>query len=120
MQQHATSSPKVTEYLAQRNIKTTTLDLPENNKRALHQVFKNNNKIDFVFNLSQLRALTTTDENYIARRLAVDFGIPLVNDSKCARLFVEAVKRKRQESGSHIGEHPSEVKSWSEFVGIRC
>ena len=114
-----TSSPKVTEYLAQRNIKATTLDLPENNKRALHQVFKNN-KIDFVFNLAQLRASTTTDENYIARRSAVDFGIPLVNDSKCARLFVEAVKRKRQESGSHVGEHPSEVKSWSEFVGIRC
>lgn len=112
-----TSSPKVTEYLAQNNIKATTLALPENDKKALHQVFENNN-IDFVFNLAQLRASQTTDENYIARRSAVDFGIPLVNDSKCAVLFVEAVKRKRQESSSQApGEHPSEVKSWSEFIG---
>ncbi|GBC04602.1 hypothetical protein RclHR1_05770010 [Rhizophagus clarus] len=111
-----TSSPKVTEYLARHNIKATTLQLPEN-KKALHQVFENNN-IDFVFNLAQLRASQTADENYVARRSAVDFGIPLVNDSKCARLFVEAVKRKRQEISSQTpGEHPSEVKSWSEFIG---
>ncbi|CAG8558306.1 12125_t:CDS:2 [Funneliformis caledonium] len=113
-----TSSPKVTEFLAQNNVEATTLHLPEQNKRALQQVFQNN-KIDFVFNLAQLRASVVTDENYIARRSAVDFGIPLVNDSKCARLFVEAIKRKRQELGSLNGDIPAEVKSWSEFVGGR-
>ncbi|CAG8592366.1 19584_t:CDS:2 [Dentiscutata erythropus] len=114
-----TSSPKTTEHLAKRGIKATTLILPEHNKRALHQVFKSN-KIDFVFNLAQLRAADTSDENYIARRSAVDFGIPLVNDSKCARLFVEAFKRKRQELGSlSDGQYPGEVKSWSEFIGGR-
>ncbi|CAG8671749.1 5026_t:CDS:2 [Cetraspora pellucida] len=114
-----TSSPKVTEYLAKRGIKATTLILPEQNKRALHQVFQSN-KIDFVFNLAQLRASEVSDENYIARRSAVDFGIPLVNDSKCARLFVESVKRKRQELGSlSDGQYPGEVKSWSEFIGGR-
>ncbi|KAF0454557.1 carbamoyl-phosphate synthase [Gigaspora margarita] len=114
-----TSSPKVTEHLAKRGIKATTLILPEQNKRALHQVFQSN-KIDFVFNLAQLRASNITDENYIARRSAVDFGIPLVNDSKCARLFVESLKRKRQELGSlSDGQYPGEVKSWSEFVGGR-
>ncbi|CAG8496260.1 3840_t:CDS:2, partial [Acaulospora colombiana] len=103
-----TSSEKVTEYLAQRNIKATTLTLPEQNKRALQQLFQNN-KIDFVFNLASLRASTVADENYIARRSAVDFGIPLINDSKCARLFVESVKRKRQELGSlSNGEYPGE------------
>ncbi|CAI2167507.1 17538_t:CDS:2 [Funneliformis geosporum] len=113
-----TSSPKVTEFLAKHNIEATTLSLPVQNKRELQQVFQNN-KIDFVFNLAQLRASVITDENYIARRSAVDFGIPLVNDSKCARLFVEAVKRKRQELGSLNGDIPAEVKSWSEFVGGR-
>jgi len=79
--------------------------------------YSKKNNIDFVFNLAQLRASETTDENYIARRSAVDFGIPLVNDSKCARLFVEAVKRKRQENYTSEGKQPSEVKSWSEFIG---
>lgn len=114
-----TSSQKVTDDLAKRNIKATTLKLPEQNKRALQQTFQNNH-IDFVFNLASLRASDTNDENYLARRSAVDFGIPLVNDSKCARLFVESFKRKRQELGSlSAGEYPGEVKSWSEFIGGR-
>ncbi|CAG8458888.1 16542_t:CDS:2, partial [Acaulospora morrowiae] len=114
-----TNSETVTKYLSRRNIQATTLTLPEQNKRALQQVFQEN-KIDFVFNLASIRANTVTDENYIARRSAVDFGIPLINDAKCARLFVESVKRKRQELGSlSVGEHPAEVRSWSEFVGGR-
>ncbi len=66
-----------------------------------------------------MRASEVSDENYIARRSAVDFGIPLVNDGKCARLFVEAFKRKRQELSNLNGKIPTEVKSWSEFIGGR-
>jgi len=35
-----TSSPKVTEFLLKRDINATTLDLPDNDKKALHQVFE--------------------------------------------------------------------------------
>ncbi|KAG9296443.1 hypothetical protein G9A89_015035 [Geosiphon pyriformis] len=113
-----TSSPKVTEYLQLRGINAKTLSLPED-KKALLKVFKSNN-IDFVFNLSQLRAQTINDENYIARRSAVDFGIPLINDGKCALLFVESLKRKREEfSKLPENEIPPEVKSWAEFIGGR-
>jgi len=113
-----TTSQDVTDDLAKHNIKAQTLILPEN-KRALQQTFQNNH-IDFVFNLASLRASNVNDGNYIARRSAVDFGIPLVNDSKCAKLFVESIKRKRQELGSlSAGEYPGEVKSWSEFIGGR-
>ncbi|RHZ48693.1 hypothetical protein Glove_543g53 [Diversispora epigaea] len=113
-----TTSQDVTDDLAKHNIKALTLILPEN-KRALQQTFQNNH-IDFVFNLASLRASNVNDGNYIARRSAVDFGIPLVNDSKCAKLFVESIKRKRQELGSlSAGEYPGEVKSWSEFIGGR-
>ncbi|CAJ0748663.1 6900_t:CDS:1, partial [Entrophospora sp. SA101] len=88
-------------------------------KKELQKAFKDN-KIDFVFNLAQLRASTIGDENYIERRSAVDFGIPLVNDGKCAKLFVEALKRKRIEfSGLVDGKIPNEVKSWSDFIGGR-
>ncbi|CAG8520127.1 4691_t:CDS:2 [Paraglomus occultum] len=114
-----TSSPAVAEFLNSEGINATTVDLPFDDKRSLHKAF-DSNKIDFVFNLARLRAPDDKDENYLARRSAVDFGIPLVNDGKCAVLFVEAFKRKNQElqqlSKSQI---PAEVKSWAEFIGGR-
>ncbi|CAH1760453.1 7150_t:CDS:2 [Entrophospora sp. SA101] len=114
-----TSSKQVTDWLNKRDIHATTLSLPVDDKKELQKAFKDN-KIDFVFNLAQLRAPTINDENYIERRSAVDFGIPLVNDSKCAKLFVEALKRKRIEfSGLVDGKIPNEVKSWSDFIGGR-
>jgi len=114
-----TSSQTVSDWLSKRGISATTLSLPDHDKKKLQAAF-NDNKIDFVFNLAQLRASNTNDENYIERRSAVDFGIPLVNDSKCARLFVEALKRKRLESSELVeGKLPAEVKSWSEFIGGR-
>ncbi|CAJ0911537.1 14190_t:CDS:2 [Entrophospora sp. SA101] len=114
-----TSSQQVTDWLNKRDIHAKTLSLPVDDKKELQKAFKDN-KIDFVFNLAQLRAPTINDENYIERRSAVDFGIPLVNDSKCAKLFVEALKRKRIEfSGLVDGKIPNEVKSWSDFIGGR-
>ncbi|CAJ0888586.1 2076_t:CDS:2 [Entrophospora sp. SA101] len=114
-----TSSKQVTDWLNKRAIHATTLSLPVDDKKELQKAFKDN-KIDFVFNLAQLRASTIGDENYIERRSAVDFGIPLVNDGKCAKLFVEALKRKRIEfSGLVDGKIPNEVKSWSDFIGGR-
>ncbi|CAJ0828753.1 372_t:CDS:2 [Entrophospora sp. SA101] len=114
-----TSSKQVTDWLNKRDIHATTLSLPVDDKKELQKAFKDN-KIDFVFNLAQLRASTIGDENYIERRSAVDFGIPLVNDGKCAKLFVEALKRKRIEfSGLVDGKIPNEVKSWSDFIGGR-
>lgn len=115
-----TSSPKTTELLSKRSIPSITLDLSIPDKKALHQLFTSNH-INLVINLASLRAQDRQDENYVARRSAVDFGIPLINDSKCAVLFVEAVWRKRIERFSlKPGDIPSEVRSWSEYVGYKC
>ncbi|CAG8500058.1 11547_t:CDS:2 [Ambispora leptoticha] len=111
-----TCSPSVTQFLELRGIHAKTLDLPED-KKALLKVFKGND-IDFVFNLAQVRAQNVNDINYISRRSAVDFGIPLVNDPKCALLFAESLKLKREErSKLEKGELPSEIKSWAEYIG---
>lgn len=58
-------------------------------------------------------------EDYVARRNAVDFGIPLLNEARTALLFVEALAKKMPKGallGYREGEIPSEVKSWREFV----
>ena len=56
-------------------------------------------------------------------RNAVDFGIPLLNNPRCAQLFVEALEKKIPQGGLRKyteGRIPSEVRSWREFVGKRA
>ena len=58
-----------------------------------------------------------------ARRNAVDFGLPLLNNARTALLFVESLAKKMEEGGLRgyaEGKIPSEVRSWREFVGRRA
>ncbi|OBZ69671.1 Carbamoyl-phosphate synthase arginine-specific large chain [Grifola frondosa] len=54
---------------------------------------------------------------------AVDFGLPLLNNARCAQLFVESLAKKIPQGGLKKyteGRIPSEVRSWREFVGFRA
>jgi carbamoyl-phosphate synthase large subunit len=98
-------------------------------------------EIECVINLAKSRGTGSTDEDYVARRFvlvstvyglfivesfsrnAVDFGLPLLNNARCAKLFVESLALKIPQGGLKRyveGNIPSEVKSWREFVGSRA
>lgn len=50
----------------------------------------------------------------------MDFGFPLLNNARCAQLFVESMAHKIPKGSLRPyteGRIPSEVKSWREFVG---
>ncbi|KAE9408742.1 carbamoyl-phosphate synthase [Gymnopus androsaceus JB14] len=94
---------------------------PTKDKRKLREVFDEYD-IQCVINLANSRATSFTDEDYVARRNAVDFGLPLLNNARNAQLFVESLARKIPQGGLKgytEGRIPSEVKSWREFVGSR-
>jgi carbamoyl-phosphate synthase large subunit len=57
------------------------IEFPKEDKRALREVFK---KYDIrgVFNLAKVRASSLVDEDYVMRRNAVDFGVPLFMEPK--------------------------------------
>lgn len=57
-------------------IKVEVIEFPKEDKRALREVFQKYN-IQGVFNLALARAKTTVDVDYVMRRNAVDFGVPL-------------------------------------------
>lgn len=102
-------------------IKAKKIFFPTRDKRKLREVFDDYD-IQLVFNLAKSRATDATDEDYVARRNAVDFGIPLLNNARCAQLFVEALAQKLPEGGLkpyREGRIPTEVKSWFEFVKRR-
>ncbi|RMD42610.1 hypothetical protein DV735_g2505, partial [Chaetothyriales sp. CBS 134920] len=94
------------------NVDVEVLDFPKTDKNALRKVFENSN-IKGVFNIAKARGKTLLDEDYVMRRNAVDFGVPLFMEGKTAVLFAQCMNEKlpRQEG------IPSEVKSWSEFAG---
>jgi carbamoyl-phosphate synthase large subunit len=71
-----------------------------------------------VINLARGRALDTLDQDYVARRNAVDFGLPLIADAKLAVLWVETLAAKIPVGGLEPyseGEIPSDVRSWREW-----
>ena len=57
------------------------IDFPKEDKRALREVFRTYD-IRGVFNLASRRAESLVDEDYVMRRNAVDFGVPLFMEPK--------------------------------------
>ncbi|KAI1333440.1 carbamoyl-phosphate synthase [Xylariaceae sp. FL0255] len=88
------------------------IEFPKEDKRALREVFQKYN-IRGVFNLALARGKTTMDVDYVMRRNAVDFGVPLFMEPQTAMLFAQCMSEKlpRQEG------IPSEVRRWSDFIG---
>ncbi|KAI9441667.1 carbamoyl-phosphate synthase [Lactarius indigo] len=94
---------------------------PTKDKRKLREVFDEFD-IQCVINLARNRGKSVTDEDYVARRNAVDFGLPLLNNPRTAQLFVDSLAKKLPQGGLRKyseGRIPSEVKSWREFIGVR-
>jgi carbamoyl-phosphate synthase large subunit len=63
------------------SVKVEVIEFPVEDKRALREVFE---KYDIrgVFNLAKARAHSLVDEDYVMRRNAVDFGVPLFMEPK--------------------------------------
>ena len=62
-------------------VRVEVIEFPKEDKRALREVFEKYN-IQGVFNLARARASSMTDEDYVMRRNAVDFGRPLFMEPK--------------------------------------
>ncbi|KAA8576922.1 hypothetical protein EYC84_006958 [Monilinia fructicola] len=109
------AEPEVKKFLestAKGNISVEVIEFPKEDKRALREVFK---KYDIrgVFNLALARGKTVQDTDYVMRRNAVDFGVPLFMEPKTAELFAQCMNEKlpRKEG------IPGEVRRWSDFIG---
>jgi carbamoyl-phosphate synthase large subunit len=58
------------------SVSVEVIEFPKEDKRALREVFQKYD-IKGVFNLAKRRASSLVDEDYVMRRNAVDFGVPL-------------------------------------------
>ncbi|KAH3668731.1 hypothetical protein OGAPHI_002486 [Ogataea philodendri] len=116
-----TASEAVAEYLRKYvDVEIKVIEFPKENKRELREVFQNYD-IKCVFNLAKQRAKDLLDEDYVMRRNAIDFAIPLFNEPQTSLLFSHCLSVKlptllANEAQSEV-VIPSEVQRWSEFIG---
>jgi carbamoyl-phosphate synthase large subunit len=87
------ASPDVKAHLetsAQGGAQVEVIEFPVEDKRALREVFQ---KYDIrgVFNLAGSRGKTTLDTDYVMRRNAVDFGVPLFMEPKVCSFFLSSL-----------------------------
>ncbi len=64
--------------------------------------------IDFVINIPTSHLRKEYEDEYVLRRAAVDFGIPLLTNVQVTKMFVKSVLEKKLEN--------LEIKSWQEYV----
>ena len=79
------------------------------NRRRITLDYLSQGKIDLVINIPKNYQEEELTNDYIIRRRAVDFGVPLITNIQLAERFVEALARKRLSD--------LEIKSWSEYEG---
>jgi carbamoyl-phosphate synthase large subunit len=65
-------------------------------------------KIDLVINIPKNIEREELDNDYLIRRKAVDFNIPLITNLQLAKRFVEALSRTTLDD--------LKIKSWNEYV----
>ncbi|KAF4453383.1 carbamoyl-phosphate synthase arginine-specific large chain [Fusarium austroafricanum] len=109
------ASPEVKQFIetnSKTKVEVEVIEFPKEDKRALREVFK---KYDIrgCFNLAQARGKTTLDVDYVMRRNAVDFGVPLFMEPQTAILFAQCMSEKLPRPDGI----PTEVRRWSNFIG---
>ncbi|RPB00821.1 carbamoyl-phosphate synthase [Choiromyces venosus 120613-1] len=107
-------SPSVKSHLEEEaGVKVDLIEFPKTDKRKLREVFQKYD-ISGVFNLASARGISLVDEDYVMRRNAVDFNVPLFMEPKTAIFFAQCLSEKLP---LEKGTVPGEVKRWSEFIG---
>ncbi|MBI1936209.1 carbamoyl-phosphate synthase (glutamine-hydrolyzing) large subunit, partial [Candidatus Woesearchaeota archaeon] len=94
-------------FLEQNGIKSEILYWPSYKKEPNALTYLQERKIDLVINIPKSLEETELENDYLIRRKAVDFNIPLITNAQVAKLFIESISKKKMED--------LEIKSWDEY-----
>jgi carbamoyl-phosphate synthase large subunit len=97
------------EFLHSNNIEATALPWPLEEQGHITLGYLSQGKLDLVINIPKNYQEEELTNDYIIRRRAADFGVPLITNIQLAERFVNALSRKRLDD--------LEIKSWSEYQG---
>jgi carbamoyl-phosphate synthase large subunit len=95
------------EFLAKNGIKSTILHWPDEDNKPNTIDFIKEKKIDLVINIPKNLTKSELDNDYLIRRNAVDYNIPLITNARLASAFILAFCR--------LGLEDIAIKSWDEY-----
>ena len=95
------------EFLAKNGIKATTLHWPDEDKKPNTIDYIKEKKIDLVINIPKNLSKSELDNDYLIRRSAVDYNIPLITNARLASAFILAFCKLNLEDIA--------IKSWDEY-----
>lgn len=95
-------------FLGANGIAATLLHWPSDSKSPNSLEYLAQRKIDLVINIPKNTQEEELTNDYLIRRKAADFGIPLITNIQLAQRFVEALSKKR------VAE--LQIKSWEDYA----
>jgi len=95
------------EFLKDHGIKAEKLYWPLEKKEPNTLSYIANRKIDLVINIPKTIERDELDNDYLIRRKAIDFNVPLITNLQLAKRFIEAISRTSLKT--------LKVKSWDEY-----
>jgi len=95
------------DFMGANGIKADVLHWPLDEKEPNTLTYIADRKIDLVINIPKNIEKEELDNDYLIRRKAVDFDVPLITNLQLAKRFVEAIDRTSLED--------LKVKSWDEY-----
>jgi carbamoyl-phosphate synthase large subunit len=96
------------DFMKDNDIQADVLYWPSEEKEPNTLTYISEGKIDLVINIPKNIEREELDNDYLIRRKAVDFNIPLITNLQLAKRFVEALSRTSVDD--------LKIKSWNEYV----
>jgi carbamoyl-phosphate synthase large subunit len=100
-------------FLAANGVTAKTLNWPLESKEPNIAGYIKRREVDLIINIPKNNRETELKNNYLIRRLAIDFDIPLFTNIKVAREFIDAMAAARNQGGS---PGALEIKAWEEYA----
>lgn len=95
------------DFLKLNDIESTVLYWPDQNKKPNTLDYIQNKMIDLVINIPKDLSKTELTNDYLIRRNAVDYNIPLITNARLASAFIIAFCK--------IGPEDIRIKSWDQY-----
>lgn len=95
------------QFLEMNGISSTVLHWPDENRKPNTLDYLKNKMIDLVINIPKDLSKSELSNDYLIRRSAVDFNIPLITNSRLASAFLTAVCK--------LSVEDIRIKSWAEY-----
>lgn len=94
-------------FLEANGVKATALNWPLESKEPNIATMIKSRAVDMVINIPKNNRQTELRNDYLIRRLAIDFDIPLFTNIKVARQFIDSLVYKEQKG--------LEIKAWEDY-----